>query len=479
MRLFDGTLLEGELTTTTLPYKHQTEALERFRDRAYGALFLEQGLGKSKIAIDIAVAKFLTGEITGVLVISPKSLIDNWALIEIPKHCTSVGYMVQPWRQKPMVFAKGEELSWFVANVDAVIRENWAAAFRLFYKAHPKFMLVIDESTTVKTPNVQRTQRMMQVADYAKARFILSGAPITNSPLDIWAQAEIMQPGIWGSNFFMFKQRYAVTEKVTMYVPGGRERTFTKISGYQKLDELTEKIKTFAVIAKKADCLDLPPKIYRQVPVEFTTEQAKHYNNLKNLALTQIDDQRITAVNAVSLINSLLQICAGQLKLPDETYSYLETNRVELLTDILDESPEKGLIWCSFIGAADAIEKALGARVMRIRAETPPEDRQSTLDEYERAEGTPALLLNQASMGKGLTILEGRNMVYYSQRFSVEQRVQSEDRPHRIGQTKSILISELYTPGTVEEKVINVLRTNRALANRIITDRTTLREFIA
>jgi SNF2 family DNA or RNA helicase len=128
---------------------------------------------------------------------------------------------------------------------------------------------------------------------------------------------------------------------------------------------------------------------------------------------------------------------------------------------------------------ADAIEAAMPTNIMRIRAETPDKERNDILARYATTEDKIGLLLNQASMGKGHTILEGRNMIYYSQRFSVEQRVQSEDRPDRIGQTKSVLVNELYTPDTVEEKVIKVLRDNRELASKIITDKGTLREFIS
>lgn len=464
----------------TAPFKHQTEAFERFKDKQFGALFLEQGLGKSKVAIDIAEHKFNAG-ITGILVICPKSLIGNWAQIEIPKHATWGNTTIIPWipgNKKEYEFPKTFFPQWFVCNIDAVITEKWVKAFRDFFKAHPKFMLILDESTTCKSPNSQRTKRMLQVADYATSRFILSGAPITNSPLDMWAQAEILLPGLMGRNFFLFRHRYAKMVRVSL---GGR--SFNKIVGYQNLEELSEKINKFAAIAKKKDCLDLPPKIYRQVPVEFTPEQKERYREMKNNALTTIDDTTVHAVNAVSLINSLLQICAGQIKTgegsDENDYFYLPTNRIDLLSDLIEESTEKALIWCSFVGAANMIENVLGNRLYRIRAETKEDDRQTILSQFASSEEKLGLLCNQASMGRGHTILEGRNMIYYAQRFSVEQRVQSEDRPDRIGQTKSILISELYTPKTVEEKVIKVLRTNRELADKIIVDRKLLRELIA
>ena len=466
------------------PYEHQVKAFERFKDLPFGGLFLEQGLGKSKVAIDIVNHKFTKGEITGVLVITPKSLVDNWALVEIPKHSAIPGN-IMAWRtsnKKEMEFPRpGLGPVWFIANIDAVILDRWVTAFREFYKKHPKFALIIDESTTVKTPGSQRTKRMLQVADYAKARFVLSGAPITNSPLDMWAQGEVLNPGIWGRNYFLFKHHYAIHKKMEF---GGRH--FQKVVGYQNLDDLSNRVNRFAVIAKKKDCLDLPPKIYRQIPIPFTDEQKEHYKNMKHLALTEIDNTTIHIVNAVSLINSLLQVCAGQIKLPEGGYKYLDTNRVSLLNDVMDESPEKALIWCSFVGAADEIENRLPTlkkdepnRVLRIRAETPADARQDILKFYEQTPEKYGLLLNQASMGRGLTILEGRNMVYYSQRFSVEQRVQSEDRPDRIGQTRSVLITEFYTPGTVEEKVIKVLRDSRDLADTIIKDRSKLRELIA
>ena len=460
-----------------IPYAHQTKAFDRFKDKPFGALFLEPGLGKSKIAIDIANYKFSKGEITGVLVICPKSLINNWHLIEIPKHSTAPGVSI-PWKvtKNPLVFPKSlSSLTWFVCNVDAVITDKWVKAFRAFHSMNPNFMLIVDESTTVKTPDAQRTKRVWEIALYSRARYILSGTPITNSPLDIWAQAEILSPGIMGKNFFLFKQRYALHEVVRI----SNLRTVNKVVGYQNLEELSDKINKFAAIAKKKDCLDLPPKIYRRVPVMFTPEQAHHYNQLKEFALTSIDNQEFTAVNAISLINLLLQVCAGQIKNPDGTYTELPTNRIDLLSDLIEENPDKPLIWCSFVGAADAIEKAFPTTLMRIKRETPDAERTNILELYAKTQDKLGLLVSQSLMGRGHTILEGRNMIYYAQRFSVEQRVQSEDRPHRIGQDRSILVSELYTPDTVEEKVLKVLEVGQALADKVVRDKSTFREFIS
>jgi SNF2 family DNA or RNA helicase len=336
-------------------------------------------------------------------------------------------------------------------------------------------MLIVDESTTIKTPDVQRTKRTWQIAAYAKARFILSGTPITNSPLDIWAQAEALSPGIMGRNFFLFKQRYAVHEVVRI----SALRSVNKVTGYQNLEELTTKINKFAAIAKKSDCLDLPPKILRQVPVMFTPEQAHHYQQLKEFALTSIDNQEFTAVNAISLINLLLQVCAGQIKNPDGTYTELPTNRIDLLNDLIEENPDKPLIWCAFVGAGDAVERAFPTSLMRIKRETPNEERNNILELYAKTQDKLGLLVSQSLMGRGHTILEGRNMIYYAQRFSVEQRVQSEDRPHRIGQDRTVLVSELFTPDTVEVKVLKVLQEGQALANKVIRDKSTFREFIS
>lgn len=461
----------------TIPFNHQAEVFERFKDEEYGALLLEPGLGKTKIAIDIIEHKYKAGEITAALVVTTKGLLLNWADVEIPKHSSdNVSPHAHVWGRNKGVPESPEWLWYFLINIDALRTDAFKPFMREFLKLHPRFALFVDESTVAKNGKAARTKVLLQVARRAACRFIMTGTPVTQSPLDVWSQTEILSPGLLGySNYYAFKWDHTITQ--TQFFGN---RNFQKIVGYKNIEPLIATLKTFSAMVKARDCLDLPPRRYRRIPVEMTKEQQTAYDDLKQKALTWLQGHQITAVNAVSLINRLLQICAGQLKINDQEYVSIPNKRLGVLKDLVNES-NKVIVWTSFVRTAEEIMTTLNTLTAEERRELGYDykkavhlesglsiaKRQAVIEQFKTTD-VKALVANPASSGHGITLIEANSVIYYSNSWSLEHRVQSEFRTDRIGQTQSVLYTDLYVPGTAEEYVLDLLTDKRGMAERFM-----------
>jgi SNF2 family DNA or RNA helicase len=441
-------------------FKHQTETFERFKDKQYAAILWEPGTGKTKLMIDILEHKFQQGEISAAIIVTTKSLMLNWANVELPKHAT-LEYNSYVWtRDKLKNF---NHMYYFIINIDALITKAFIPTMREFIRMYPKYALVIDESTVVKSGKAKRTKMALKVAARATCRFIMTGTPVTNSPLDLYSQCEILKPNCLGyKSIYAFRGDFCIL-KTEFF----GNRSFQVIKGYRNLDQLTNTLKSFSSIIKKEDCLDLPPQMYRTIEVPFTAEQKRVYDELRDKALVYIQSHEITAVNAVSLINRLLQICAGQIKVAHEQYVSIPNNRLDTLKELLEEAP-RTIIWTSFVNTATDIMKMLGKEAIHLSSGLNITQRQEVLEHFR--EGNVHLVANPASSGHGITLTESHNVIYYSNSWSYEHRAQSEFRTHRIGQMTSVLYTDLIAPNTVEGKVIQLLKDKKDIANMIITN---------
>jgi SNF2 family DNA or RNA helicase len=444
-------------------FKHQTEVFDRFKNKKYGALFLETGTGKTRIVIQLANHHFTQDRVTATLVVTTRGLMGNWNSVELPKH-SDIPYRTYLWNvSKDIPYADSTHL-YFLVNIDALPTDRFAGIFKDFMKKHPAFTLIIDESTVVKNPRSARTRAALKVGRYATARYVLSGTPIVQSPLDVYSQCEILTESCLGiKGFIPFKARYAEIKRMTF-----GPRSFDKIVGYKHLDELTERIKSVGVIIKKDECLDLPPKMYRTIDVPLTPAQQRAYDDLKQRALAYIQDHQISVVNTVSLINKLLQICCGQLKVGDD-YLQIENNRLDVLKELIDRAGGPTLIWTSYVNTAYDIKEKLGDDVVHLPSGTSTDERETILASFRKG-NYKALVANPASAGHGITLVESNSTIYFSNSFNLEHRLQSEARNHRAGQTNSVLYTDLIAKGTIEERVVSILKEKKQLADLVITN---------
>ena len=304
----------------TEPYDHQRTAFNESWSAEYYALFMEMGTGKTKVAIDTIAALYEEGRIDAALILAPKGVYDNWVQGEIPIHLPDrIEREVLRWqanatkgfKEKLRNFAlpsKDREpmLRLFVMNVEALSTSKGADTAADFLRLNENSIMIVDESTTIKNRQAQRTKNVVKCGRLAKYRRILTGSPITKSPMDLFSQCDFLEERCLGFNsYYAYQGRYAVVQKRTM-----GHRSFQQITGYQRLEELNTKLDAISNRVLKEDCLDLPAKVYISRHVPLTKEQEQAYVQMKKLALAQLENGELATTQSVlTQIMRLQQIC--------------------------------------------------------------------------------------------------------------------------------------------------------------------------
>jgi SNF2 family DNA or RNA helicase len=244
--------------------------------------------------------------------------------------------------------------------------------------------------------------------------------------------------------------------------------------GYRRLDELKEKLDRFAFRVKKEECLDLPDKLYVKREVDLTDEQAKAYNEMRTMALAQVNGGLVSTVNALTQIMRMHQIVCGHVKMDDGTVMELPNNRIKELLNVVEETDGKIIIWANYRHDIEAIKIALAKEygmnsVATYYGDTVSEERQRIVDDFQNMDSELRFFVgNPSTGGYGLTLTAAHTMVYYSNSFDLEKRLQSEDRAHRIGQTKNVTYIDLIAVGTVDEKIVKALRAKIDIATQVL-----------
>jgi len=454
------------------PFNHQAEALHDGWNRLEFGLFMEMGTGKSKVLIDNMGMLYQFGLIDFALVIAPKGVYRNWVAKEIPEHMSDdIPHRVIRWVAGPnkkqteemrSVKDKFDGLTIFVMNVEAFSSVKGKTAGEWMGRAFgSNGLIAIDESTTIKNHQAKRTKNLMKIAANFKYKRLLTGSPITKSPMDIYSQCEFLRPGLLGhESYYSFQGRYAVLQRRTMGA-----QSFNQIVGYKNLDELTYKIDQFSFRVLKKDCLDLPDKIYTARYVTLTPEQITMYNRIKEQALLLLDNGDL--VSAPAVITQLLrlqQIMSGHLKTDDGDILTFKSGRMDALKEIIEEHDGKAIIWSRFRHDIREITTMLEEKfgdgcAASYFGDTSDNVRQSIVETFQNPNSKLKYFVgNPATAGYGLTLTEANLVVYYANDFNLETRIQSEDRAHRIGQKNNVTYIDLIAEGTIDERIVNSLR---------------------
>ena len=340
----------------TKPYEHQLKALEKSWASDTYALFMEMGTGKSKVLVDNIAILYDRGAIKGALIVAPKGVYKNWDAIEFPTHlpdhieCTKVLWEPTATKKKQAeldtLFDDKGDLKILIMNVEAFSTSKGLDFARSFLNIFVGRALIgIDESTTIKNPTAKRTKNILKIGDLAKYRRILTGSPVTKSPLDLFSQCEFLDPYHLGhASYYSFRARYANMVKRNF---GGRQVQL--VVSYRRLDELADILDKFSYRVLKEDCLDLPEKVFTKRLVELTPEQDKAYKQMKQMALAMLDNGEVmTTVNVMTQLMRLHQITCGHFKADDGTTTALKNNRMDALLQLLEETDGKVIIWANY-----------------------------------------------------------------------------------------------------------------------------------
>ena len=465
----------------TKPYAHQLTALEKSWDKTEYGYFMEMGTGKSKVLVDNMAMLYDKGRINGAIIIAPKGVYRNWLSQEIPNHLAShVPHKTVLWtaltsktkdKEYQQLFKIDYDLHILIMNVEAFSTKKGLDFANKFMRCH-KTMLAIDESTTIKNPSAKRTKSILLLGKAAKYRRILTGSPVTKSPLDLYTQCGFLNEHLLGfTSYYTFRNRYANMIERNF---GGRRVQL--IGSYQRLDELSENIKKFSYRVLKEDCLDLPEKVYTRREVDLTDEQNKAYSTMKSAALAQLKGKMATAPHVLTQMMRLHQITCGHLKNDDDTITEIKNNRLKELVNLLDEVEGKVIIWANYVYDIENIVKTIQKEfgddsIVQYYGAIQAEQRQKNIEKFQDPDSSARFFVgNPQTGGYGITLTCANTVVYYSNGYDLEKRLQSEDRAHRIGQTKSVTYVDFIAPKTVDEKIVKALRKKMNIANTIMDE---------
>jgi len=464
------------------PFDHQIDALEFGWDRPEFGLFMEMGTGKSKVLIDNMGMLYLDGQIDFALVIAPKGVYRNWVAKEIPEHMSDdIPHRVIRWVSGPnkkqkeemrSVQDKFEGLTIFVMNVESYSSLKGQKAGQWMARAlGARGMIAIDESTTIKNHKAKRTKSLMKIAAGFKYRRLLTGSPVTKSPMDIYSQCEFLRPGLLGfESYYAFQGRYAVVQRRTMGAAA-----FQQIVGFRNLDELTQRIDMFSFRVLKKDCLDLPDKIYTARYVGMTTQQFEMYEQIRRHAMVLLDSGEMsTAPAVITQMLRLQQIMSGHLKTDEGDMLYFPSKRMDALEEIINEHDGKAIIWSRFrydiISITEMLNKKFGQGcAVSYFGDTSDDDRAAAVVNFQDPNHPLKFFVgNPATAGYGLTLTEANLVVYYANDFNLETRIQSEDRAHRIGQKNNVTYIDLICEGSIDERIVKALRAKIDIGAKVL-----------
>ena len=471
----------------TKPYGHQITALEKSWDKEEYGYFMEMGTGKSKVLVDNIAMLYDKGKINAALIIAPKGVYRNWFSGEIPNHLPShIDHKTVIWtattskakdKEYQQLFKIDYDLHILIMNVEAFSTKKGLEFATKFLNCH-KTIMAIDESTTIKTPTAKRTKAILSLGKLAKYRRILTGSPVTKSPLDLYTQCNFLHEELLGFNsYYTFRNRYA-----TMIDRNFGGRRVQIVGGYKRLDELSDSLKKFSYRVLKEHCLDLPEKVYIQREVELSDEQRQIYSTMKSAALAQLKGKMATAPHVLTQLMRLHQITCGHLKNDDDTITEIKNNRMSELLDVLDEVEGKVIIWANYVYDIKQIVKAISKKygedsIVQYYGAIPADVRQKNIEKFQDPKSDSRFFVgNPQTGGYGITLTAANNVIYYSNGYDLEKRLQSEDRAHRIGQKKSVTYVDFITPKTVDEKIVKALRKKMNIATEIMGE--DLREWI-
>lgn len=486
------------------PFQHQLETLEKCADRTSFGLWLEMGTGKSAIALAKAVYHYRRGELDTVIIISPKAVAPNWR-DQIETHVPldvlkDVGVFIwnsekvgsKSYQNEIAAFVKeGHKLKIISMSYPSVMTEakpgqkiikgkEFVAKF--LKDKNRSCMLVLDECIRIKTPGAQLTKRVLAMSQYAKFRLALTGTPITNGPFDIFTPIKFLDTDILASigctSFSAFKTRFGIWQS---YVRKDNGRQFQQLVSYRDLHILNQIVDKIGCRILKEDVLTLPEKTYSTLSFELSPKQRELYNRIRDEFAIWLEEGSVTAPLAVVRIMRLQQITSGYLPLDAESCDERENERlilipdnprIDVLRDFVEDIPHGFIVFAKFTRDIDQIMEMMersGIKAVRCDGSTSQLDRESAKNGFQKGE-YQAFVANPSVAGEGLTLTAAKTVIFYNSTFKLSDRLQAEDRAHRIGQDTNVHYVDIVAHSTVDEKIIKALRNKKNLADMVTGD---------
>jgi len=460
-------------------WKHQKEGIEKASGLLGFAWFFEVGTGKSRTFLEI-LKKHINKDkrLPPTLIFAPVIALENWKQ-EILKftnvHEKRIIILSGPCpkRRHDVNAARIKFSNRFIAitNYEGIVSSK--DYFHSLLDWGPK-IVVCDESHKIKTHNSKRTKLATQICDKAMYKYLLSGTPITNSPMDIFAQYRALDGGkTFGRNFFIFRQNYFYDKNYAM----PKDRHFPEwVIREGSLESMNRLIYRKAMSAMKSECLDLPPLIVKTVFVELSFQQRKLYDEMKTHFITYLSDDAVVAELAITKALRLQQIITGFIKTDKGEIKSFKTPRVEALRELLEEivPSHKVIVWCVFKEnykqAAEVCEK-LKIKYVEVHGGIPNQKKYEGVEAFNTNPEVRVLIGHPGSAGIAINLVAASYSIYFSRNFSLEQDIQSEGRNYRGGSEihNKITRINLVTKDSIDELIDKALKDKMEVSEKLLT----------
>ena len=448
----------------TVPFQHQVAAFNMAITRPSFAALMEQGCGKTAVAIAAAGYRFQRGEVRRVLVVAPASVVPVWP-VEFNLHAdfphdvrplegstAKRAGLLQSWQTDPT------HLQVAVINYEATWRmEEALIAWR-------PDMIICDESQRIKTPGARQSKAMARLGTIARYRMILTGTPVSQGPLDFYSQYRFLDRAIFGTSYWAFRNRYALM--------GGYENR--QVIGYQNLDDLVQKAHSVAFRCRKEDCLDLPEQVDQVMFCDLEREAQRIYDQLVKESVAELSEENIVmAPNVLSRLLRLSQMTGGYLRVDEQT-TLVSKAKMGLLEETLDDLLEAGkkvVVFARFVPEIEAIVKMLEKKKVAhglIYGATPMDARGEMVESFQTDPAVKVFVAQVQTAGLGITLHAADTAIFYSLDYSFANYDQCRARIHRIGQKNKCTYIHLVARMTVDEKVLAALAEKKSLADQVV-----------
>ena len=443
-------------------FAYQVAAVEAIRDLEYAAILHEQGLGKTKIGIDLGLLWLSSDQVDSVLIVTKKGLVQNWR-DEIRQH-TYLEPRVLDQDRRGNFYGFNSPARLFLTHYEVVRSE--ARRFALFLKTR-RVAVILDEAHKVKNPSSSITKVLFDLACGFKRRVIMTGTPVANRPFDLWAQIYFLDHGAaLGKDYSSFKADLDLSNDLWRDKP--------KAAAFEdQLALVFERIRPFSVRETKASAgISLPDKQFKNLLVDLEDRQQEIYQRYrKELGAVVVREGRALLDDAEEVLKRLLRLVqvASNPRLVDHAYHAMPA-KYPVLLQLIEEATDTGekvIVWTAFTDNVDWLAKKLrdfGA--VRVHGKLGIEDRNRSIQRFKSDGECKILVATPGAAKEGLTLTAANHAVFYDRSFSLDDYLQAQDRIHRISQKKRCFVTNLVARSTVDEWV-GVLLAAKALAAQL------------
>jgi SNF2 family DNA or RNA helicase len=438
---------------------------------------MEMGTGKTKVAIDWAGIGFHNYGVRKVLVVAPLSVLGVWPR-QIRQHSpvpSKIFRLEGPTAVRCQHLARISRvhrtgaldgyLSWIIINYEGIWRapDRGPSIEDLLRKWKPD-LVIFDESHRLKSPTSKQSKAAFRISQEVEQRLILTGTAITKSPLDAFGQFRAIEPKIFGSNWYAFKNTYGLW--------GGMMRH--QLRGYRNVPKLTKLLRENSFRVKKEECLDLPPKVYETVPVVLPDSIMRMYNEMAREMILELKEAPAVAPIVLVKLLRLSQITSGFVKDVEGKIQILDDTKLKTLMSLVEDAVEedhKVVVFARFVTDISRISQGLTGKKIQHRilsGSVPPHRRDSIIAEFQENPDVRVFVAQTQAGSLGIELTAADIAVFYSLDYNAANYWQAQDRLHRIGQNKKVTYYHLLVPRSIDTVVMKALQDKADIAARIL-----------